>query len=708
MSLILISPSTKLKKGNYTLVAKPKGCMFLKLFGSISWLKYTIIFCCLIVSAQLFAEDKVDTAKVYSIPEVTITEQYRNAEVRSASPLQILSSKKIEKLNALQISDAIKYFSGVSVKDYGGIGGLKTVSVRSLGANHTAVSYDGITLSDCQTGQIDIGRFSLDNVDMLSLNNGQSDNIFQPARLFASASVLNIRTVAPHFDGTKTINGKVSLKAGSFGLMNPAFGLQKKINSKLSASISGEWLSANGEYPYSLTNGYSANDSASMEIRKNSDVQNLRLEGALYANFSENESAYIKSYFYSSDRGLPGATILYNEDAFTSQRINDRTFFTQAHYENNFSNVWRFQMNAKYNNGYMNYVDSAYLDADGMLKSTYWQEEYYGSASVLFRAFENLSFSVSTDLSFNTMVANSTDFASPSRFSWLSVIAAKYVTNNILATASILSTAVTETVKSGEAADDQRRISPFASVSIKPFSNTDLRLRAFYKNIFRLPTFNDLYYFRVGSVDLKPENANQFNVGLTYSAAINHWLPLLSITTDVYHNDVTNKIVAIPLKNNAIWQTVNLGKVNINGIDLTAETTIQLKKDINLALGYTHTYQRALNVTDPNDARTYLHQLQYTPRVSGSGKVALETPLINVSYSVLWSGHRYAGFQNYAENRLPGYTDHSISLSREFHYKTSRISASLEALNIFNQNYSIIRFFPMPGRSFRISISLAF
>lgn len=672
--------------------------------------KMHILLCAILVCELSVAQksEKVDSTRVYKIQEITVTESYNNSEIRSTAPLQILSSKKINQLNVLQISDAAKYFSGVSIKDYGGIGGLKTISVRSLGANHTAVSYDGITLTDCQTGQIDIGRFSLDNVDMLSLNNGQSDNIFQPARLFASASVFNIRTIAPHFDGTKTINGKASLKVGSFGLLNPSFWLQKKISSKLSASISGEWLSANGEYPYLLKYGYSATDSTSLEIRKNSDVQNLRLEGSVFANFSENESAYIKSYFYSSDRGLPGATILYNENAFTSQRINDRTFFTQAHYENNFSNVWKFQANAKYNNGYMNYVDSSYLGTSGVLKSTYRQEEYYGSASVLFRAFENLSFSASTDFALNTMNANSTDFADPDRFSWLSVIAAKYVTNNILATASILSTFVNETVKSGEAADNQRRISPFASISIKPFANTDLRMRAFYKNIFRLPSFNDLYYFRVGNANLKPENANQFNLGFTYSTSINRWLPLFSITTDLYHNDVTNKIVAIPNKNNAIWTTVNLGKVNINGIDLTAETTVQFKKDIHLVLGYTHTYQRALNVTDPNDDRTYLHQLPYTPRVSGSGKAALETSLINVSYSVLWSGHRYAGFQNYTENRLPGYTDHNISLSREFHYKAIKIYTSLEALNFLNQNYSIIRFFPMPGRSFRISFSLFF
>ena len=139
--------------------------------------------CCQALTVSLSAQQqKVDTARTYSIPEVTVAEAYHTREVRAMAPTQVFSKEELKSLNVLQVSDAVKHFAGVTVKDYGGIGGLKTVSLRSLGAEHTAVGYDGITISDCQTGQIDIGRFSLDNVDRLSLSNGQSDNIFQIGR----------------------------------------------------------------------------------------------------------------------------------------------------------------------------------------------------------------------------------------------------------------------------------------------------------------------------------------------------------------------------------------------------------------------------------------------------------------------------------------------------------------------------------------------
>ena len=663
----------------------------------------------LFLPSVLAAENNLppDSIKTHAIREVTVTEKYASSEVRSTTPLQILNSKSIEGLNVLQVSDAVKYFSGVTVKDYGGIGGLKTISVRSLGANHTGVSYDGITLTDCQTGQIDLGRFSLDNVDMISLNSGQSDNIFQPARLFASASVLNIRTLTPEFTNNKYINGKISMKAGSFGLLNPSLWLEGKISSKIAASLSGEWLSANGKYPYVLNYGQSAKDSTSKETRQNTDVHNFRLEGALYATFSDKESGYIKSYFYQSERGLPGSTILYNNESSSKQRIWDHTFFTQAHYEKEFSRYWAFQANAKYNSGYTRYLDPTYLNTEGKLESIYRQTEYYGSASALYRVLDNLSFSASTDGAITTLTSDTSSFATPVRYSWLTAVAGKYVTNRVLATASVLSTIVHETVKNGNPAADHQQLSPTFSLSVKPFTNQDFRVRLFYKNIFRLPSFNDLYYSEVGNRDLKPERTNQYNLGVTYNLSISTWMPLLKITIDGYHNNVKDKIVAYPNKDTFSWTILNYGKVVIDGLDLTAETTLQPYKEIGILLGSNYTYQRAINVTDPTDG-VYNNQLPYTPRISGSGKAGVITPWINISYSLLWSGHRYAVNQNYIENRLPAYYDHSISISRDVQLKNQLIHLNLEVLNLMDTNYAIVKWFPMPGRSYRATISLKF
>ncbi len=668
----------------------------------------------LVVSAtELNASVVPDTTKVYKIKEITVTANERDHSQRSTAPLNTLSSGQLEKLNVLQVSDAVKFFPGVTVRDYGGVGGLKTVSVRSMGASHTAVSYDGITLTDAQTGQIDIGRFSLDNVEMITLNNGQSDNIFQPARLFASASLLNIKTKSSVFEHDKTFNAKVSLKTGSFGLFNPAFLLQQRLGAKSDISISGEWLNSHGQYPYLLEYSYLGDGVTTVEKRKNTDVQNIRIESALSHRPSDTEDLQLKIYFYNSERGLPGATIFYNTDNFSSQRLWDHSFFSQANYKKTFTQQWSAQINARYNFAYLRYLDTTYHNIIGRMESIYRQQEYYLSAALLFQPTTHWSFSLASDGFSNHMNAEfetpalTHEFAKPSRYSLLTVLAAKYLSEQFSATSSLLSTLVKDEVQTGSAGATHRKWSPYLSFSLQPIKKQDFRLRAFYKHIFRLPSFNDLYYARIGNTNLRPETTHQWNLGITWSAKPSSLIPMLMITADAYKNRVSDKIVAMPTKNIFVWSMTNLGKVDITGLDITAESKIGFTKDVQLSLMGAYTYQKAIDITNLHGG-SYGHQIPYTPRISGSGRAALETAFVSVAYSFLWSGKRYAGYQNFSENRLPGYADHSLSAYKTLVIGNLNITAKVEALNLFDEQYAVVKWFPMPGRSYRITCGIKF
>ena len=669
------------------------------------------VSCKLFLSTSLFAQQqRVDTACTYFIPEITVSDIYQTREVRSTAPLQIFSKDALKNLNALQVSDAVKHFAGVTVKDYGGIGGLKTISIRSLGAQHTAVGYDGITLTDCQTGQIDLGRFSLDNVDQLSLSNGQSDNIFQPARFFASAGILNIQTLTPRFEDGKHTNISASFKTGSWGLVNPSLLLEQRISRKWTVSANGEWMSSDGHYPYTLYYGNEEGDLSSREKRKNTDVQTFRAEAGLYGNFSDKEQWRLKAHYFQSSRGLPNATTFYY--THSSQRLWDKNTFIQSQYKKEFNRQWVFQTSAKWNWSYQRYLDPDYKGSTGEIENSYYQQEYYLSGAVLYRLLNNLSFSLSSDGSINTMNANLNDFAHPTRYSWLTAFAGKYVNNWLTFSASALATVIYEQADKGGSAGNHRKLSPYVSASFKPFDKEEFRIRIFYKDIFRLPSFNDLYYGETGNNKLKPENARQYNIGLTYSKDVCPFLPYLSATVDAYYNKITDKIIAYPTKNLAVWSMRNLGSVEIKGIDVTGNVSLQPCEKFRINLSGNYTYQRALDVTNSDPAseegRTYKHQIAYTPRVSSSGQVGIETFWVNLSYSFLLSGKRYAVGQNIAANRLDSYSDHSISASRDFRIKKVTTSLSVEILNIMNKNYEIVKSFPMPGRSVRATFSVRY
>ena len=86
---------------------------------------------------------------------------------------QTLKGEDLEKVNAHTVADALRFMSGVQLKDYGGIGGLKTVNLRSLGSHHVGIYYDGVELGNAQNGVIDLGQFSLDNIEEVSVYQGQ-------------------------------------------------------------------------------------------------------------------------------------------------------------------------------------------------------------------------------------------------------------------------------------------------------------------------------------------------------------------------------------------------------------------------------------------------------------------------------------------------------------------------------------------------------
>lgn len=142
-----------------------------------------IIVLMLSLTASLRAQDGIPELPADTLGEVVVTAD----RIREIVPAQKLSGEQLQRLSSNSIADALRYFSGVQIKDYGGIGGLKTVNIRSLGSQHVGVFYDGIQISNAQNGTVDLGKFSMDNMEVLSVYNGQKSDIFQSARDYASA-----------------------------------------------------------------------------------------------------------------------------------------------------------------------------------------------------------------------------------------------------------------------------------------------------------------------------------------------------------------------------------------------------------------------------------------------------------------------------------------------------------------------------------------
>ncbi|MFR9534808.1 MAG: TonB-dependent receptor plug domain-containing protein [Rikenellaceae bacterium] len=637
-----------------------------------------------------------------SLEAIEVSTEAAQPVVKQSTPQQILRAEKMETLGMSELYEAVRTFSGVNITDYGGVGGVKTVSVRSLGAHHTAVSYDGVVVSNAQGGQVDIGSFTLDNIEEVSLTIGQGDEIFQSARSFESSGLLSIKSSKPSFDD-RAVRLAAQVDAGSFGYLKTVLDLATKLSENWSIKAAGNWMKSDGDYPFTLVNYSLITD----EIRNNSDVNTLRGEVDIYGTLGKkNGQLYIKGNLLESERGLPGSVILYNSTA--NERLWDKTRFVQAGYSVDLNEKWSLKSFAKYNYAWNKYADWDSKYQDGYTEEQYTQQEYYASGSVRFKPSREWSFSLAQDLFQNELVTTLSDCPDPYRISSLTALAGQYKNERLSATASLLGVynhewALNDTY---EIAPDRQHLSPAVSASYKIFEDHEFRVRASVKDAYRVPTFNDLYYKSMGNTTLTPEQALQYNVGVTYAGSpFPSVVDYLTVSIDGYYNKVSNKIVAIPTM--FIWKMMNLGEVDIRGVDANVSTYFTLLDALKLNIAGNYTYQRAIDVTSSSD-KTYKHQIPYTAVHSGNAAITLQHKWFDLGYTATAVGDRYCLPQNIEANLIDGYVDQNLSISRKFDLKSCSVRLRAEVLNICDVNYDVIKYYPMPGRQYRLSVKFIY
>lgn len=660
----------------------------------IVWVCYMWVF--VLFPLSLAAQEQNDsiTGKVHQMDEVTVTARRAPVKITTTTSIQVLGKNDLKSLGLQNIADAVKRFAGTNVRDYGGIGGLKTVSVRNLGAAHTAVSYDGVAVSNTQAGQIDIGRFSLDNVSSLSLAIGQDENLLQPARLYASAGVLNIETEKPRFKDGQRSQSQVQIQSGSFGYVTPSFRHWQKLGERTSLSADASYLRADGNYPFKLKNG----KLLTTEKRNNSDIETRQGEANLFHTFRDEGELSVKAYYFHSKRGLPGSVIYYNPTA--RERLWDENFFAQARYKKALAEKWTLQAQAKYNYSWNKYEDTDVKYEGGKQTDINRQNEYYLSGAVLYRPSAHIQLSLAQDGAINTLRTNVNESPNPVRYTSLTALNVRYLTGRLKLMGTLVGTFITELVKAGNTPDDRRRLSPTLSLSFQPWEEEQFYVRAMYKNTFRVPTFNDLYYLRIGNTSLRPEKASEYTLGITWSGNPFALTDYLTLTVDGYFNEVDDKIVAFP--STYVWKMQNYGNVHITGVDVTLATSIPLTRKIRWNLSGNYSWQKAIDLTDKK-AKNYKEQLPYTPQHNGNLSATVETPWANVGYSMTAVGKRYYLAQNIRENQIDGYAEHTATLWREFKFNSCSLRLQAEVINFTDAQYDVIKFYPMPGRSWRIS-----
>ncbi|MGY3055570.1 vitamin B12 transporter [Pedobacter sp. UYEF25] len=667
-------------------------------------IKYFLVFFFLFGFGVLVPKNVVaqtDSLKGKQLKDVEIN-RFKKAKINeSPVPVQILDGAALNRLNSLSVADALRFFSGVQLKDYGGIGGLKTINVRSMGSNHTSVFYDGIQLGNAQNGQVDLGKYSLDNLEEVSIYVGQKPDLLIPARGYASASAIYLKTAEPKFVNGKSYQANASIKTGSFGLLNPSVNYTQRINKKLAVGFNAAYLEANGKYKFR----YKDYEYDTTVVRDNGDVKSLRVEATLFGTSADSSKWNVKIFNYNSARGLPGA-IVSNKYSFTQRQWDDNTF-VQVSYHNNLTQKYNLLLNVKYAYSFLRYTDPDIKINSGILDNRYTEQEYYLSATNLYKLSPIWQISLATDFSLQKLEASQYNFAYPTRQTGLIAVASSIKLKKVQFQGNLLTTLVHDDVKLGLAAPDKQEFSPALLASLQPFSSPDFRIRSFYKSVFRLPTFNDLYYSFVGNSNLRPEYTRQYDLGFTFNKApVQKRLRYFSIQVDAYFNQVKDKIVAIPGNNLARWSIFNIGEVSIKGIETNIQTIFNLGKDLQLTASINYTFEKAIDIS--STAYNYGDQIPYIPVNSGTARLSVDYKKITFNYGYIYTGERYSQNANIPANYVKPWYTHDLTVGTYFKLNSAKLALNAEVNNVFNQYYDVILNYPMPGRNYRITLKSNF
>lgn len=652
-----------------------------------------------VVARSAFANGETqDSVRVHHIQEVVVTSRLIS---RETIPSQTLGGEELKKLNSLSVADALRYFSGLQLKDYGGVGGIKTVNIRSMGTNHLGIFYDGIELGNAQNGQIDLGQFSLDNVEEISLYNGQRSAIFQPASDFGNAGSVYIRTKAPRFMMGRRYNLLVRAKYGSSDTFRFSSLWEQKLSDHISSSLSTGVLTSSGRYKFRYRRVTEDNTVAydTTAVRHNGDIWAFRIEENVRGGIADGYWN-VKAYTYHSERGIPGAIV--NNVWRRGERQWDHNTFGQAVFQKSFGDKFSTKALAKYAYYVTRYVnnDETQIHVD----NTYRQQEMYFSTSNVYEILSKWSVSMSYDFKWNKLNANMVDFAFPHRYSNFVSLATALTLSRIQAQASLVEQVVKDHVKYGASSSSRSTLTPAFFVNVYPFESKLLAVKAFAKKSFRMPTFNDLYYADMGNSKLNPESALQYDLGFVLNkdwkqGIVDHF----RLQVDGYYNTVYDKIVAYPKGQQFRWTMLNLGKVHIKGVDAMAEVGLEPAKDWKVTARLQYTYQDARDVTDPNTSY-YKDQIPYIPWHSGSAILGLSWREWDLSYSFIYSGERYSQQENILYNHLQPWYTHDMSVV----YHARRWSARLDVNNIFSQDYDVILNYPMPKRNYMLTLEYNF
>lgn len=561
------------------------------------------------------------------------------------------------------LSELLQVRGGVSLKQYGP-GLLATPTYRGGDANHTQVTWNGMTLNSPMLGTMDLSTVPLFQMDGVSLLSSVNSGLYTSGGM---GSLIAMDQVAQY----NTTEAHLLIGTSSFGNHNVA----TRVNFPLTMFSRPAAILLNADVQQ-MENNFSFKDPTLDEnpIRVMRGASFSRSNNSFGFAVMPSDRWDVQVIYWQSqmDRSIPSSLIEPLDSAIQIDQAH--RLIGVAKYQGDKTQV---SVRSFYETNSNHYIDpSIGVDNDNRFEA--WRnlvEMIHHSTQwhrwVVRAGFDRIS-------------GSSQNYAQVHQLNQINGL----ISNNI----NVLRRMIR--VEGGVRFDHQLGLSavlPFGGLRVSPFGEAmplDLKLSGALTN--RFPTLNERYWVPGGNDDLSPERGRTLEGGIEYAS------DRLTFQTAFYWNTYSDRIRWLP--SGGLFSPVNIDFVKTSGVDINTSYTLELGQ-VYLDLGSAYRYCNAKGRDEQEDFYT----LAFVPEhaFSAFGSVRIRSSTLRVDVQSM--SQRF--ITNDEDAYLPAY--HLVDIG--WQQEVLRRGDNLLTLGCWTRNaldwqYQNMPWRPMPGRSIHLQI----
>ena len=562
--------------------------------------------------------------------------------------LQLLKDSTLKK-NDPSLTSLLKFNSPIYFKE-NGPGMVASASFRGTTAAQTAVVWNGININSQFTGQTDFNTLLTSGYDRVVVRSGGGSVLYGSGAIGGSIHLNNSLTFDEGFQN------ELRLEAGSF--------------SSFFGNYKAEYSSERTSIQFSVNRYSSDNDFDYLGAEKrneNGDFENTGVNGAVA--FLLNDQNLLKFYtsYYDGNRGFSGTLTAPSKSKF--EDVNSRNLLEWESY------FGRFTSNLS-----LAYLDETYRYFENREKDSHT----FGRAKTGIAKYDleydidsSMSLSLVTDLQYTE--GEGTNIGTATRTTGSVGIIFQQELQQFFYEFSVRN----------EFSKNYNSPLLFALNSgYRVSDNYDLKFN-FSRN-YRIPTFNDLFWYSGGNSELKPEESLQAELGQELH------LGSFNLGLTAYVIKIDNLLRWVP-QANGLWIPDNTKSVWNYGFEVLTDWQEKIGNGY-LKLNGTYAYTRSRDLDLEKE-------LIYVPKHKANASLAYGIKRISAFYQFLYNGSVFTSSDN--DYELDAYKVSNLGIEYEF-LKKARGRIGFEIRNLWNEKYQSMPSRPMPGRAYYISLTFKF